>query len=167
MMKKPFFSRRQSLNDNIIELTCQRDQCAERIRTLRSEMDSLVDHALTADDLEQKILSLDYEAKKLALNAEYERFSDLNQLITRYRSAQLMTNNSNGLAQVAAMGEKLDMAGLQARGDAIRIRRDMLNENAEQLWNMTDSPMGQNPEPFKVCDEFAARMAQAQQKRSS
>ena len=158
-LKNLFRPRARGNDDRVFELTLQRENCMKRVRALRGEMQALVDQAVGADDLDQKILSLDYAARKRALAAELERFQDLSDLIGRFRSIQAVSESCRQMDFMSELGDRIDVEALQRQEDEIRIRRDMMREEAEAVDAVAAAAPARSA--FEIDRDFADRVAQA------
>ena len=166
-MKKTFFrSRGRELDDRIRALRLEREACMQRIRSLRAEMNALVERAVDADDLDQKILSLDYAAMKGSLGAETERFQDLSRLITRMQDMQAVDARGRRLDYLASVREGIDEAALRREEDEIAARRAMMEE--EEALNAPDDATPLPGENAFVPDaDFACQLARARRQRQA
>lgn len=161
-MFRQLFSRRNDTDKRISDLIAQREAAAERIRQLRTEIDALVDQAVCADDLDTKILSLDYESRKTDLAAEMERFKDITAMIARLRNVEVIESNRRRIERVTQLGETIDIETLHRKKDEIQIRRDMMREAQEDVEDMKDL-LACEPDSIDIDEEFSRRIAQARQ----
>lgn len=155
-----FRSKERELDSRIQALRQERELCMQHIRTIRADMDALVEQAVDADDLDRKILSLDYTALKGQLNAESERFQDLSRLITRIQGLQAVERRGRRLEYIASVREGIDEDALRRSEDEIEARRAMIEES-----DWLDSPEDAAPDisetAFVPDADFACRIAQA------
>lgn len=165
-MKKLFRSRNRKLNEKIQALRQEREVCTQRIRALRAEMDALVQRAVNADDLDQKLLSLDYSARKGSLNVETERFQDLSCLIKRMQDIQAMNTRNKRIEYIASVRDGIDEAAMRRAADEVEARRAMMEE--EEAFS---APYGAILEPgdntFVPDSEFSCLITQARLKQKS
>lgn len=164
-MKLTLFRNREREKDERVQsLRQERELCMQRIRGLRAEMNALVERAVDADDLDQKILSLDYSAMKGSLGVETERFQDLSRLIARMQDAQAVESRGRRLAYIASLRDGIDEAALRREEDEIEARRAMMAEEAEL--NAADGFSALYSDTAFVPDaEFACKLAQARRDR--
>ena len=165
-MKTLFRPRTTGLDRKLQTLREEREQCMARIRNLRGDMDALVQRALDADDLDQKILSLDYAAMKGSLNVESERFQDLSRLITRIQDVQAMEARGRRMDFLASVRDGIDEAALRREEDEIQIRRERMEE--EDARNALDgAPSALSETAFVPDADFACRLTQARRQRQA
>lgn len=166
-MKKTLFRPRgRDMDARIQALRQDREACMQRIRGLRAEMNALVERAVDADDLDQKILSLDYAAMKGSLNAETERFQDLSRLITRMQDVQAMDERGKRLEYIAAVRDGIDEAALRREEDELQARRAMMEEEAA-LNALDGLPASYADNAFVPDADFACQLAQARRRRQT
>ena len=165
MRKWIFGSRVKDAEKEIYALRAQRAACVQRVRTLKEEMNRLVDSAVGADELEQKILSLDYEAKRDVLAAETQRFQDLSGLIARLQKAQAVDEGSRRLDGVAAAGSRIDTAALLREEDELRARRAMMDEEERDFAAAQEGYDEKTRDAFAADEGFAALVREAKLRR--
>lgn len=119
--------------EKVMELQIQREMVKKNIRLLRSEMQSLVEQAAAADDLDRKILALEYEGKKAQLDTETAHFNELSKLISQINSVAMLFERQKILDQVAAVADGIDTQGVLQAGDELTARRAMLQEDSDAL----------------------------------
>ena len=163
-MKMTLFRNREKDTDGRIHaLRQEREKCMLHIRDLRTEMNALVERAVDADDLDQKILSLDYTAMRGRLNAETERFQDLSRLITRMQDIQAVNARGKRLEYIAAVRDGIDEVALRREEDEIAARRAMMEEDAEL--NALDGTPTIGDRAFVPDADFACQMANVRRRR--
>lgn len=160
-----FRNRGKEIDERIQALRQEREKCMQHIRGLRAEMNALVERAVEADDLDQKILSLDYTAMKGSLNAETERFQDLSRLIARMQEIQAVNARGKRLEYIAAVRDGIDEAAVRREEDEIAARRAMMEEDAEL--NALDGAPAIGEGAFVPDADFACRLANARRKRQT
>lgn len=117
----------------LCEVQLLRDASKQRIRKLRAEMQCLVEQAAGADDLDRKILSLEYEEKKADLSTETGHFNDLSRLISQLHGAVMIHEKRRSFDQVAAVADTIDTQSVLHEDDLLTIRRSILEEEADAL----------------------------------
>ena len=156
--------RRSDMEEKIIALQEQRNEAKEKIRRLRSESQLLVQQATEADDLDRKILSLDYEAKQAAIRLEEGHFADLSRMITQLQNIQAVQNREATISSAARISESIDADALIRQETELAVRRDMMREDAETL----DYALAQSrPDDtgFAENEEFARLVSQAKKQK--
>lgn len=132
MFKKLFgMNKKKDTDRQIVELQNKLEDSKRKIRYINNDMKRLVQQATEADDLDKKILALDYEAKKSELATETERFQDLRGLISKLQSIQAIDENRRHLDKMTEVSDELDIRGLIRQEDEINARRSMLQEEEE------------------------------------
>lgn len=156
--------QRSDMEEKIIALQEQRNEAKEKIRKLRAESQLLVQQATEADDLDRKILSLDYEAKQAAIRLEEGHFADLSRMITQLQNIQAVQNREATISSVARISESIDADALIRQETELAARRDMMREDAETL----DCALAQaRPDDtgFSENEEFAKLVSQAKKQK--
>lgn len=119
--------------EKIACLQTQREESKAKIRKIRACMQSLIAQAAEADDLDRKVLSIDYEAQKGILDVETEHFNDLNRLISQLHGVQMAQVRQDTLSDIEQAGAYIDADALIQAEDALAVRREMKQEADEQL----------------------------------
>jgi len=123
----------QEYEERIMHLQLQREISKNTILRIRSDMQELIDRATCADDLDQRILSMDYEEKKATLATETEHFEDLNKLIRQLRSAVLANERCKAFEQIASVSDCIDTYAVLKAEDTVDIRRTLMKEEFDSL----------------------------------
>lgn len=134
--KKKNHTSSQDYEERIMHLQLQREVSKTTIIKIRKDMQALIDCAVSADDLDRKILSLDYEEKKSMLATETEHFEDLNKLIRQLRSAALANERCRAFEQIASISDGIDTRAVLTAEDTVDIKRSMLTEELASLDNL-------------------------------
>ena len=125
---KADIQRRKSM-----ELQLQREAVKKRIRTLRGEMQALVEQAASADDLDRQVLSLEYDEKKADLNTETAHFQELSKLITRINGIAMVYERQKLFDQVATAAEDIDVQAVLQAEDQMAAPRGVMQEESDAL----------------------------------
>ena len=147
------------IEKNITALQQQLNESKEKIRNMRAEMELLIHRAADADDLDRKILSLDYENKQRVLKVEEEHFNDLNRTIAQLQDVALVAIREKALENVTKYGESIDTKAINDKADHVVARREEMKEEAEGMRAIfeetkpTDSLMAENEEFSKLVSE--------------
>ncbi len=117
----------------VMELQIQREEVKKHIRLLRNEMQSLVEQAAVVDDLDRKILSLEYDAKKADLNTETAHFNELSRLISQLNGVAMVYERQKLFDHVATVAEDIDVQAVLQAEDQMAAHRAMMQEDSEAL----------------------------------
>jgi len=131
-MLKIFSRFREDTDAKIVALQTKLEESKKRIRTLRAEMKCLEEQGVSADDLDMKILSLDYEAKKGELSSEMTHFRDLGMMISKLQDKQKLEATRKHLDTITQVTDDMDLDGLVRSADELTARRSMMDEENEE-----------------------------------
>lgn len=147
------------IEKNIATLQQQLNESKEKIRKIRAEMELLIYQGTEADDLDRKILSLDYENKKRVLEVEEEHFNDLNRAIAQLQDVALVAIREKALENVTKYGESIDTEAMNKKADRVSARREVMHEETENMHAIIeeakpkDGLMEENEEYSKLVSE--------------
>lgn len=136
----------------ISELNQRRNMVKERILKLRREINELVEKAASADDLERKILSLEYEEKKRSMTTEMEHFNDLSKLISQMNGIAITYERQKIFNQWISDVESLNASEIRMENNRMEARRMLMQEESDALDDVlqtceyTDLTMEENRE---------------------
>ncbi len=155
------WNRKEKANEKKIgQLSMRREESRKQIRKIKNEMDSLVQKAAKADDLDRKIYSADYLTLKDQFQAEMQHFNDLSRLIGQLKSAGLTHRRASALEEIVSANDRLDLNKLIAREDYMTIRRQMLQEEDELFQEvLEETKTGQDT--FMEDEEFNCLVSKA------
>lgn len=117
----------------VMELQIQREEVKKHIRLLRGEMQTLVEQAAVVDDLDRKILSLEYDAKKADLNTETAHFNELSKLISQLNGVAGVYERQKIFDRVAAVAEEIDVQAVLQAEDQMAAHRAVMQEDSDAL----------------------------------
>lgn len=163
-MKTLFKNWRQNTEVRIQSLQLQREASKKKIRRLRMDMQDIVQQATTADDIDKKILSLDFFARKGELASETERFQDLSNLIGRLQSMMAADEKRQRLNAVASLWESIDTHALVRERDELNVRRELLKEEVNCFAAFDD--LADCEDCFQIDNEFVQLVNTAMCKKS-
>ena len=146
-----------------LELQVQRDAVKNNIRLLRAQIQELVEKATKADDLDRRILSLEYEEKKAALNTEIAHFDELSKLISQLNGVANIYERQQLLNQVAKVSDTIDPQAVFAADDMMQARRAVMQEESDALDDVLKNSMPQQ-HAFAESVEFTQLVREAQLK---
>lgn len=152
--------RKKDVDAQIIDLCAERENCKKRIREIRTEMQRLVERAAGADDLDQKILSLDFRAQKSAMAVETERFNDLSDLIVRLQNVRAVDERCQRLDYIMRIDGGIDTDSVLREQDEIQVRREMFQESNRSADIDMNSALSGEQASFCELDEDFARLVQ-------
>ena len=133
MMWKKKSLKPRSTEEKIAFLQAQREVSKARIREIRACIHDLIAQAAEADDVDRKMLSVDFETQKGMLDAETEHFTDLNRLIFQLRGVQIVQARQDTLSDIEQAGACIDTDALIRAEDALAVRREMKQEADDRL----------------------------------
>lgn len=133
MFMKKKAGKAAAQREKVTELQVQREMVKKNIRLLRTDMQSLIDQAAGADDLDRKILSLEYDEKKAELNAETVHFNELSKLISQLNGVAMVYKRQKIFDQVATVADDIDTQALLEAEDMMTARRTMMQEESDAL----------------------------------
>lgn len=119
--------------EKVMELQIQRDMVKKNIRHLRGEMKELIDQAANADDLDRKILSLEYDEKKMQLDNETAHFNELSRMIIRLNSVALVHERNKATTYMSDVADTIDTDSLLKADDEMTARRKLMQDDADAL----------------------------------
>lgn len=117
----------------VMELQIQREEVKKHIRLLRNEMQELIERAAVADDLDRKIFSLEYDAKKADLNTETAHFNELSKLISQLNGVAMVYERQKIFDQVATVAEDIDVEAALRAENQMSAHRTVMKEDSEAL----------------------------------
>lgn len=147
------------IEKNITALQLQLNESKEKIRNMRAEMELLIHRATDADDLDRKILSLDYENKQRVLKVEEEHFNDLNRTIAQLQAVALVAIREKAFENVTKYGENINAQAINDKADQVAARREVMREEADDMHAIleetkpTEGLMAENEEFSKLVSE--------------
>jgi len=156
----------QEYEERIMHLQLQREISKNTILRIRSDMQELIDRATCADDLDQRILSMDYEEKKATLATETEHFEDLNKLIRQLRSAVLANERCKAFEQIASVSDCIDAHAVLTAEDTVDIWRAMMKEEFDSLDELLIHA-GKKTRSIEENSEFAQLVQEAAKKKET
>lgn len=152
--------------EKALELQVQRESVKKSIRLLRADMQSLVEKAASADDLDRRILSLEYDEKKAELDAETTHFNELSKLISQLNGAAMVYERQKVFNQVAAAAENIDTQSLLEAEDTMSARRALLQEDSDTLDDVLSAGRIHTADPGESA-EFTRLVRDAQLQKAS
>ena len=159
--------KKKDVDAQIIDLCAERESCKERIREIRAEMQRLVERAADADDLDQKILSLDFRAQKSAMAVETERFDDLSDLIVRLQNVRAVGERCQRLDYIMRIDGGIDTDSVLREQAEIQVRREMFQESNRSADMDMNSVLPGEQSGFCELDEDFARLVQKARRESA
>ena len=160
-----FFKRaHEDADAKIVELQTKMEESKKRIRLLRTEMKSLEEQGLNADDLDMKILSLDYEAKKGEMDSEMARFQDMSMMISKLQDKQKLDEKRKHLDTLTQVTDDMDLGKVMRDADELTIRRDMLDEEYE-AYEAARASWAASDVTLEPGSEFSSRVAELRVKK--
>ncbi len=152
--------------EKVMELQLRREGVKKNIRLLRSDMKALIDRAADADDLDRKILSLEYDEKKAELNTETAHFNELSKLISQLNGVAIVYERQKMFDQVANVADNIDFQSLLEAEDRMTARSAMMQEESDAL---DDVLRGSNVKADMMSEsaEFTNLVRNAQMKKIS
>lgn len=133
MFMKKKAGKAAAQREKVMELQIQRETVKKSIRLLRADMQSLVEQAAGADDLDRRILSLEYDEKKAELNTETAHFNELSKLISQLNGVAMVYERQKLFDQVANVADDIDTQALLEAEDMMTARRAMMQEESAAL----------------------------------
>lgn len=160
-MQIGFGNKKRNTEAKILSLQQAREESKKTIRALRIEMDNLVKQALQGDDLDKKILSLDYMDTKGKLALETERFEDLSTLIGRLQGIRSTDEKLKRLGRVTALYDHMDRKAALREKDRLAIHRSLLEEEQADYEGLYDTETSENA-VFSMAPEFERLLREAE-----
>ena len=117
----------------VLELQAQREQVKKNIRLLHTDMQTLIEKASTADELDRQIYSLEYEEKKNELATETAHFNELSKLISQLNGVAMVYERQKIFNQVASVAETIDTQAVLKADDMMRAHQEVMLEESDQL----------------------------------
>ena len=145
--------------EKVLELQVQREAVKKNIRLIRADMQQLVDKAAAADDLDRRILSLEYDEKKSELNTETSHFNELSKLISQLNGVAMVYERQKIFNQVANVAEEIDTQAVLEAEDMMNARRAVMQEDSDALDDVLkadrvqDNALGESAEFTKLVRE--------------
>lgn len=148
---------------NQIELQNIRDEAKHEIRTLRQEMNDLIQRATTADAEERQLLSVEYEEKEASLADAMTNFNDTCKLITRFNGINQAQQRQATAEKILTISESIDTDKLIRDGNRLKARRDMMEDESAKLDTLlAESRVTSSAMPVNSDFEAKVRAAQRQ-----
>lgn len=163
-MKKA--NKKAAHRDQVMQLQIQRDTVKKNIRRLRNEMQRLVEQAVSADDLDRRILSLEYDEKKAALGNETSHFNELSKLISQFNGVELVYERQRMFDQIATVVDAIDTQAVLRTEDMVTAQRTMLQEESEALEDMLKNSAA-GADEMRESAEFTRLVRDAQLKKAA
>lgn len=119
--------------EKVLELQVQRETVKKNIRLLRADMQALIEKAAAADDLDRRILSLEYDEKKAELTTETSHFNELSKLISQLNGVAMVYERQKIFDQVANVANDIDTQAVLEAEDMMNARRAVMQEESDAL----------------------------------
>lgn len=126
-------AKKRGQREQVMELQMQRETVKKNIRLLRNDMKTLIEKAAAADELDRKILALEYDEKKAELETETAHFNELSRLITQINGVAMVYERQRIFDQVASVAETIDTQSVLRADDMMRARKELLLEESDAL----------------------------------
>lgn len=152
--------------EKVLELQVQRETVKKNIRLLRADMQALIEKAAAADDLDRRILSLEYDEKKAELTTETSHFNELSKLISQLNGVAMVYERQKIFDQVANVAEDIDTQAVLEAEDMMNARRAVLQEDSDALDDVLKAGRVQGTELGESA-EFTRLVRDAQLKKVS
>ena len=161
------FGRTERRQEERMEaLENERRQMRSEIAQLREEMKKLVNEGVDADDLDRKILAVDYECLHTELQAKQEHFADLGNIITQMRTERLKEREAEMLRHMEDCYDTIDYAGIARNQDYIAACREVAREEREAMDSLARERTGSTCSPLSDI-EFMREIARAREARTA
>lgn len=151
--------------EKVLELQMRREMVKKNIRLLRTDMQALIEKAAAADELDRKILSLEYDEKKAELNTETTHFNELSKLISQFNGVAMVYERQRIFDQVASAAGMIDTQEVLKADDMMRARQEMMLEESGTLDDLLKSSSILTEEPGESA-EFTRLVREAKLKKA-
>lgn len=145
-------------------LVADREETRKRILRIREKMEKTVQSGISADALDRKLFSSDYQILRDELQAETQHLGDVNKLISQMRSADLTRTRAEAMERMTEAAGQIDLRKMIEMEEETNIRREMMREEDEAYRELL-SESGRTGADFSEDAEYARLVAEAKLNR--